>query len=121
MNRKAEPSGFNDSDSWGGDLKRFRWLLVGVFFLALIGCSALQPIGGSTFSRGVAATANSDALSWWYLGETDDYYIVTRKSEEKVATFRVDKSQVTITGFDPFRPWMKEPVRLKRENITLKE
>jgi hypothetical protein len=102
-------------------MKKFHIVLSLVLALMLFSCSTFQSVNATDLAARFEASANNTAVSWWYLGETQYYYLLAEKRPGKVTTFRVGKEKVKLNGIDPFMPGMKESVRLKRENIRFDE
>lgn len=98
-------------------------IYVAIVFLAslgMFGCSTLQIIDSSELVEGVKASSADAKTSWWYLGETDSYYFLAKKTSDGTSSYRVKKSGINITVPYTFWPGTKEPERLKRENVKIK-
>ena len=102
-------------------MKKFHIVVSVVLALTLSGCSTFQSVNATDLAARFDASVNNTAVSWWYLGETQYFYLLAEKRPGKVTTFRVGKEKVKLHGVEPFMPGMKESVRLERENIQFDE
>lgn len=87
------------------------------------GCSkTFRQIDSNEFQYKFEDSINHSAVSWWYLGENDDFYFILEKWPFKVRAYKINKNQVNIFIGKPkkltFVVW--EWVNLKRHHVSFR-
>jgi len=99
-----------------------------IFTLAFItintyGCAKnFRKIDSNEFQYKFEDSINHSAVSWWYLGENDDFYFIIEKWPFKARAYKIDKNQVYFFIGKPkkltFVVW--EWVNLKRHHVSFR-
>jgi len=89
------------------------------FAILLSACKEATPIDGAAFKEQWVESGKHSAVSWWYVGESADHYLVTKKWPTKSTVYSIPKKAVTIKGIQSFQSNSgKEPVNLKNHNVV---
>ncbi len=99
------------------------FLLISIIFI-IIGCAKnFRQIDSKEFQEKFEDSINNSAVSWWYLGENDDFYFIIEKWIFEVKTYKIDKNQLNIFIEKPkkitFVVW--QWVNLKHHHVSFKK
>ena len=86
----------------------------------LSACKEATPIDQASFKSLWEESRNHSAVSWWYAGESEDYYLIIEKWPAKSNLYKVSKHAITIKGIPQFQGNSgNKPINLKNHNIVL--
>lgn len=84
----------------------------------VISCKEAVPLDKPTFQAKWEDSINHTAVSWWYLGETDENYFIAEKWPSKETVYSIEKQAIKINGITSFEfDSGEKPLNLKNENI----
>ena len=91
------------------------------FTILLSACKEATPIDGSAFKEQWEESGKHSAVSWWYVGESADSYLIAEKWPTKKTVYSISKQAVTIKDIQSFKSNSdNEPVNLKSHNVVFK-
>ena len=86
--------------------------------LLLAACNDIQPLSGLQFARVWQDSYTDATISWWYLGEDEEYFYLQEKWPDGEAQYTVPKSFIVISGIARTRDGKsREPVNITRNNL----
>jgi hypothetical protein len=87
----------------------------------LSGCREALLIDSATFEEKWVNSRKHSAVSWWYLGESEDNYLISEKWPTRKTIYIIPKDNVLIKGIQSFKSDANhDPVNLKNHNVVFK-
>jgi len=97
-------------------------LIIYLTFLLLSGCNGVTSLNEEQFSDRWKSSEMNSAVSWWYLGESENQYFVSDNIPLEKNNYTVSKNAVSIIGIEVFKYKSgKEPVNLKNINVIFNQ
>jgi hypothetical protein len=72
--------------------------VIPAFVFLLSACSDTPAVSGLQFARMWQDSYADSAISWWYLGEDEEYFYLEQRWPEDRAQYRVPKAFIVISG-----------------------
>ena len=95
--------------------------LTSLCLIVLVGCSTPQAINASEFKNIFEESGKDSAVSWWYHGQDESFYYLSRKYPMKQTEYRVSKVGVELRGMPAAASKSLDvPINLKAENVLFK-
>ena len=91
---------------------------VALLGLLLLACSETLPLNGLQFARVWQDSYGDAAISWWYVGEDGEYFLLEQRGPDDEMRYLVPKSFIVLSGIDRTAGGASgEPVRITRDNL----
>ena len=99
-------------------------IIVCLLIFAIVGCGKkFDELDGLSFKKKWEESGQHSAVSWWYLGEKDNYFYIVEKWISEEYNYKVDKKYIEVVLDQPKEFILDEDqwLNLKTRHIKFKD
>lgn len=83
---------------------KLRVIFIACLTLAMASCTVSGVKSVSEFEQSWESSGKNSAVSWWYVGETDNMYFLTEKHPLAEHRYELPKTEFTLKGITSMPP-----------------